>query len=55
VAEEVKKEYNVEAKLSDDNPGWFDVVVNGKTVFSKAKAQRFPRSGEIVEEIRKLN
>lgn len=55
MAEEVKKEFNVEAKLAADNPGGFDVIVDGKTVFSMAKAQRYPKAGEVVEEIRKLN
>ena len=33
--------------------GVFDVIVDGKTVFSKAKADRFPDPGELTAEIRK--
>lgn len=55
MAEEVKKEFSVEAKLAADLPGGFDVIVDGKTVYSMAKTQRYPKEGEIVGEIRKLN
>jgi selT/selW/selH-like putative selenoprotein len=41
--------------LKKGRNGVFDVVVNGKLVFSKHKAGRFPEEEEIVEAIRALS
>ncbi len=38
-------------------PGWlgtFDVTVDGKLVFSKAKAGRFPGPGEVIRMVKRL-
>ena len=38
-------------------PGWigtFDVIVDGKLVFSKSKAGRFPGSGEVISMVKRL-
>ena len=39
----------------DVGRGLFEVLVNGKTVFSKAKEGRFPRVMEIVKRLRSKN
>jgi selT/selW/selH-like putative selenoprotein len=41
--------------LKKGRNGVFDVVVNGKLVFSKHKVGRFPEEEEIVEAIRALS
>lgn len=41
------------AKLVKGSGGIFDVVVDGKKVFSKHETGRFPEPGEIVEILRK--
>lgn len=49
MAEELKKEFGSEARLVPGKGGVFDVVVNGKKVFSKFQQGRFPNPGEILE------
>ncbi len=51
LAEEIKKEFNVESKLVIGKIGSFDVIVNGELIFSKHSAGRFPEPGEIVQMI----
>lgn len=53
MAAELKRDFGAEAKLVPGRHGAFDVIIDGKTVFSKFKTGRFPRRGEVVEEIRK--
>jgi selT/selW/selH-like putative selenoprotein len=52
LAEELLKKFDVEAKLVPGNKGIFDVVVDGKTVFSKSEVRRFPNPGEVINEIK---
>jgi len=52
LAEELLNEFDVEAKLVPGFKGIFDVIVDGKTVFSKSKAHRFPNPGEVTSVIR---
>lgn len=54
LAEELRDELNTEAKLIPGKRGIFDVVVDGKTVFSKFNTSRFPSSGEVANKIKKL-
>ena len=54
LADELRNALDVEAKLM---PGWigtFDVIVDGKPVFSKSKAGRFPASGEVISMVKSL-
>jgi len=44
----------VEAQLIKGKDGVFDVVANGKLVFSKHETGRFPEEREIVEALRSL-
>ncbi|HEY92875.1 MAG TPA: hypothetical protein G4O17_03930 [Dehalococcoidia bacterium] len=54
MADELRNGLNVEAKLI---PGWigtYDVIVDGKLVFSKSKVGRFPAPGEVISIIKGL-
>lgn len=48
---EIRRELNVKPKMSFAGVGVLDVMVNGKTVFSKQSARRNPEPGEIVKLI----
>jgi len=41
----------LEAKLTKGSGGVFDVVLDGKTLFSKKQAGRFPDPSEVLEQI----
>jgi len=47
----LRKDFNAEATLVGGSRGIFDVIVDGKTVFSKAKMGRFPEPGEISKKL----
>lgn len=49
----MKKALGVDAKLTKGSGGVFDVVVDGKLVFSKNEAGRFPDPGEIAGRLGK--
>ena len=53
VAAELEKEFGAKSKLVAGANGIFDVIVDGKKVFSKFKAGRFPETGEITGLIKK--
>ena len=42
----------VNSELLSGEKGDFEVVVDGKTVFSKKKLSRFPEPGEVTEILR---
>ena len=48
---EIRRELNVKPKMSFGGVGVLDVMVDGKTVFSKQTARRNPEPGEIVRLI----
>jgi len=48
VAAEFKDALGAEVRLVKGSGGVFDVVVDGRTVFSKHDSGRFPRPGEVV-------
>ncbi|MBW1850151.1 MAG: Rdx family protein [Deltaproteobacteria bacterium] len=48
----MRDELNIEAKLIPGKRGIFDVVADGKTVFSKSNTSRFPSPGEVVNTIK---
>jgi selT/selW/selH-like putative selenoprotein len=52
MAEELKKEFGAEATLIPDRGGVFDVVADGKLVFSKFMAGRFPNPGEVSNKLK---
>jgi len=47
LADELKKDFNVDAELIRASGGVFDVLVDGKLVYSKKKEGRFPDEGEV--------
>jgi selT/selW/selH-like putative selenoprotein len=50
----LKRELGVEPVLVRGERGVFDVTVDGKVIFSKHAAGRFPSESEIVDAIRAL-
>ena len=51
LAEAIKKELDVEAKLIKGGGGVFDVRVNGTQVWNKHQTGRFPEHAEILAKI----
>jgi selenoprotein W-related protein len=52
LADELLKTFQVRAKLIPGENGIFDVIVNGKKVFSRAETGRFPEPGEITRKLK---
>ena len=50
----IKDKYGVVAELIEGSGGAFEVVVNGKRIFSKLKTFRFPENDEIFASIDNL-
>jgi selenoprotein W-related protein len=53
LAAELKRDLGAESTLLPGGGGVFDVIVNGKVVFSKKGVGRFPEPGEIVQMLQK--
>jgi selT/selW/selH-like putative selenoprotein len=53
LAAELKQHLGVESTLTAGHGGVFDVVVDGKTVFSKKAVGRFPEPGEVLGKLQK--
>lgn len=51
-AKEIKQYFGLDAEIVDVSKGRFEVVVEGRTVFSKAQTGRFPKKGEIAKLMR---
>jgi selT/selW/selH-like putative selenoprotein len=51
LAAEISNRFGIDATLIQGVSGVFDVVVDGKTVFSKHKEKRFPENAEVVSAI----
>ena len=47
----MQETFGVESRLIKGDNGIFEVVVDGKTVFSKYAAGRFPDPGEVVRAL----
>ncbi len=52
LADELQKDFGVEANLIAGSNGIFDVIVDGKRVFSKSQTGRFPNPGEVTKELK---
>jgi selenoprotein W-related protein len=52
LADEIQREFDVQANLVVGAIGSFDVYLNGDLIFSKAEAGRFPNPDEIIQNIR---
>jgi selT/selW/selH-like putative selenoprotein len=51
-ADELKKYMGIDAVLEDVGKGRFEVVVEGRTVYSKASSGQFPKPMELVKLLR---
>ena len=54
MAAEIKRQFNVDARLVRGSSGAFNVVVDNQKVFSKHDEGRFPKESEIIEKLRAL-
>ena len=52
LADELRKAFGVDVKLVPGRNGIFDVIVDGKLVFSKFEVGRFPEAGEVVSKLK---
>ena len=52
MADELSKALGLEAKLTPGADGVFDVLADGKLVFSKFQTGRFPLPGEVVGKLK---
>ena len=48
---EIKRQRNIETHLIKGSGGQFEVVLDGKLIFSKKQAGRFPDPQEILDQI----
>jgi selT/selW/selH-like putative selenoprotein len=48
----IQEEFGIEPQLVKGDNGVFDVVVEGRLVFSKFEAGRFPEDEEVLEALR---
>ena len=53
MADELKKSLGVASKLIAGSGGVFEVTVDGRIIFSKKEAGRFPEPGEIAGMLQK--
>jgi len=51
LAAEIKKSRGIETKLTKGSSGQFEVVLDGKLIFSKKALGRFPETNEILEMV----
>jgi len=54
LADELRDAFGVESKLIAGGNGIFDVIVDGKLIYSKDDVGRFPNPGEIVGKIKEF-
>ncbi len=52
MAAEISGEMGIDAKLIKGDNGVFDVVADGKLMFSKHDQGRFPENSEVIELLR---
>jgi len=52
LADELRTNFGVEAELIEGRGGVFEVVADGKTIFSKKNTGRFPDDNEVSELLR---
>ena len=55
LAEELVNALDVKAKLVPGHNGIFDIIADGKLIFSKFQAGRFPETGEVVAKLKQWN
>jgi len=47
----LRREFDVEVELLASSGGVYEIVVDGKNIFSKKTLNRFPDDGEIIQLI----
>jgi len=52
LAARIREEFGVEPQLVKGDNGIFDVVVDGRLVFSKFETGRFPEDQEVLDALR---
>ncbi len=52
MADEIKKQLGAESELIAGGGGIFDVKADGKLIFSKHEAGRFPEPDEVIEQLK---
>ena len=52
MAAKIREEFGVEPQLIKGDNGVFDVVADGRLVFSKHQTGRFPEEEEVLEALR---
>jgi selenoprotein W-related protein len=52
LAADIKRELKIETQLIKGSGGAFEVVVNGKLIYSKKETGRFPEHAEILGVLR---
>ena len=52
MAAEIKKQTGVDSELIAGGGGIFDVMVDGKMIFSKHEKERFPEDSEILDQLK---
>jgi len=52
LADELKQAFGVESELIPDHGGIFDVLINGRKIYSKFETGRFPNQDEIVNLVK---
>ena len=53
LADELRKEFGVEANLVAGSSGIFDVILDDEIVYSKSNSGKFPEPGEVTNIIKK--
>ena len=54
MAETIKEKLNIEPELIKSGGGVFEVMCNGKLIFSKKQKLRFPDDQEIIEILKNI-
>jgi selT/selW/selH-like putative selenoprotein len=54
LAAKIEEAFDAPSKLTIGTPGQFDIVVNGKLVFSKQNEGRFPEHDEVLSAISRM-
>ncbi|MFQ5733581.1 MAG: Rdx family protein [Planctomycetaceae bacterium] len=51
LAEKIKAQTGIDPELIEGSGGIFDVVVDGKMIFSKQAVDRFPEDAEVLSQL----
>ncbi len=54
LAAKIEDAFDTKSKLTIGKPGQFDVIVDGKLVFSKQNEGRFPEHQEVLDAVSRI-